>query len=65
VLDVLLVALLLAAVIAALPHARSGNLHPFAPHGWAAIGSAAARLVWSFAGWEAITHLAADFRYRP
>ncbi|WP_306192580.1 MULTISPECIES: APC family permease [unclassified Streptomyces] len=64
VLAVLLVALLLAAVVAALPHAHVRNLHPFAPHGRPAIGSAAALLVWSFAGWEAITHLAADFR-RP
>ncbi|HEY3502331.1 MAG TPA: amino acid permease [Actinocatenispora sp.] len=60
----LLVALLLAAVVAAVPRARVANLHPFAPHGWLAVGSAAALLVWSFAGWEAITHLAADFR-RP
>jgi amino acid efflux transporter len=60
----LLVALLLAAVIASAPYARSENLHPFAPHGWLAIGPAAALLVWSFAGWEAITHLAAEFR-RP
>ncbi|MGW1030096.1 APC family permease [Streptomyces sp. NPDC002577] len=64
VLAVLLVALLLVAVATALPHADVRNLHPFAPHGWPAIGSAAALLVWSFAGWEAITHLAADFR-RP
>ncbi|GAA4205522.1 APC family permease [Actinocatenispora rupis] len=58
----LLVALLLAAVTVAVPRARVANLHPFAPHGWLAVGSAAALLVWSFAGWEAITHLAADFR---
>jgi amino acid efflux transporter len=64
VLAALLVALLLAAVVAAAPRARLSNLHPFAPHGWLAVGSAAALLVWSFAGWEAITHLAADFR-RP
>nr|WP_119611931.1 amino acid permease [Streptomyces acidiscabies] len=63
-LAVLLVALLLVAVATALPHAHVRNLYPFAPHGWPAIGSAAALLVWSFAGWEAITHLAADFR-RP
>jgi amino acid efflux transporter len=63
-LAVLLVALLLTAVVTALPHAHLRNLHPFAPHGRPAIGSAAALLVWSFAGWEAIAHLAADFR-RP
>lgn len=61
---VLLVALLLTAVISAAPHGDTANLRPFAPHGWLAIGPAAALLVWSFAGWEAITHLAADFR-RP
>jgi amino acid efflux transporter len=37
---------------------------PFAPHGWLAIGPAAAVLVWGFAGWEAVTSLAADYR-RP
>ncbi len=60
----LLIALLLAATLTALPHARRDNLHPFAPHGWLAIGPAAAVLVWGFAGWEAVTHLAAEFR-RP
>ncbi|WP_341318579.1 amino acid permease [Paraburkholderia sp. IMGN_8] len=64
VLAALLVALLLAAVAASAPHARLANLHPFAPHGWLAIVPAAALLVWSFAGWEAITHLAGEFR-RP
>jgi amino acid efflux transporter len=60
----LLVLLLLTATITALPHARLENLEPFAPHGWLAIAPAAAVLVWSFAGWEAITSLAGDFR-RP
>ena len=60
----LLTLLLLLSVVTALPHARWSNLTPFAPHGWSAIASATALLVWSFAGWEAITHLAAEFR-RP
>lgn len=60
----LLVTLLLVAVTQSLPHARLDNFQPFAPHGWLAIGPAAALLVWSFAGWEVITHLAAEFR-RP
>jgi amino acid efflux transporter len=58
----LLVLLLLATTAFALPHARLANLSPFAPHGWLAVGPAAAVLVWGFAGWEAVTHLAADFR---
>ncbi|MGQ4512784.1 amino acid permease [Streptomyces sp. DW26H14] len=58
----LLVVVLVVAVTLALPHASTANLRPFAPHGWLAIGPAAALLVWSFAGWEAITHLAGEFR---
>jgi amino acid efflux transporter len=57
----LLITFLLAAVCTSLPHSRLQNLHPFAPHGWLAVGSAAGLLVWSFAGWEAITYLAAEF----
>ena len=60
----LLIVLLLAATLTALPHAKLDNLTPFAPHGWLAIGPAAAVLVWGFAGWEAVTSLAGDYR-RP
>jgi amino acid efflux transporter len=58
----LLIVLLITATVTALPHAHLANLHPFAPHGWLAIGPAAAVLVWGFAGWEVVTSLAADFR---
>ena len=57
-----LAALLLITVLAALPHARLANLHPFAPHGWAGIGAAAAILVWGFAGWEAVSSLSGEYR---
>ena len=60
----LLTVFLLAAVLLSLPHADLGNLRPFAPHGWLAIGPAAALLVWSFVGWETVTYLTAEFR-RP
>jgi len=60
----LLLALLAAAVFSSLPQIRWSNLHPFAPEGWSGIARAAALLVWSFVGWEAITNLAAEFR-RP
>ncbi|HEX4788376.1 MAG TPA: amino acid permease, partial [Actinospica sp.] len=63
-LSVLLTALILAAVVVSLPAARLANLHPFAPHGYLAVGRAAALLVWCFVGWEAVTHLTAEFR-RP
>ncbi len=58
-----LATLLLVATLTALPHAHLANLTPFAPHGWLAIAPAAAVLVWGFAGWEAVTSLAADFRH--
>jgi amino acid efflux transporter len=51
-------------IVVALPHADLGSLTPFAPHGWAAVGTAAAVLVWGFAGWEAVASLAGDYR-RP
>ncbi|WP_433377591.1 APC family permease [Actinoplanes sp. CA-142083] len=57
-----LATLLLVTVATALPHARWANLQPFAPHGWAGIGAAAAVLVWGFAGWEAVSSLSPDYR---
>ena len=57
-----LAALLLVTVVTALPHARPDNLRPFAPHGWAGVGAAAAVLVWGFAGWEAVSSLSAEYR---
>ena len=58
----LLVTLLVAATLTALPHADLANLTPFAPHGWWAIAPAAAVLVWGFVGWEAVTSLAGEMR---
>ncbi|WP_034216093.1 APC family permease [Actinoplanes subtropicus] len=57
-----LATLLLVTVATALPHARWHNLTPFAPHGLAGIGAAAAVLVWGFAGWEAVSSLSPDYR---
>src|SRR5215831_12451886 len=41
--------------------ARAGNWTPFAPHGWLSVGSAAATLMFSFAGWEAVAPLTTRF----
>jgi amino acid efflux transporter len=57
-----LAVLLVTTVITALPHARLANLTPFAPHGWTGVGAAAAVLVWGFAGWEAVSSLAGEYR---
>lgn len=52
------------AICVALPSHAGNNWHPFAPHGWWAVGTAANILVWLFVGWEAVAQLAGDFR-RP
>jgi amino acid efflux transporter len=41
--------------------ARAGNWTPFAPHGFGSIGSAAATLMFSFVGWEAVAPLTTRF----
>jgi len=41
--------------------ARAGNWTPFAPHGWPSVGSAAATLMFSFVGWEAVAPLTTRF----
>jgi amino acid efflux transporter len=62
VLMVLLVALLALAVAVAASYARAENFEPFAPRGYSAVGGVAILLFFCFAGWEAVTHLAAGFR---
>ena len=57
-----LAALLLVAVVSALPESRAANWTPFAPHGWGAVGTAASLLMLSFIGWEAVSHLAGELR---
>jgi amino acid efflux transporter len=60
-----LVALLLTVVVVAVAGsahaARAANWTPFAPHGWPAIGRAAATLIFSFVGWEAVAPLTSQF----
>jgi amino acid efflux transporter len=58
----LLTAVIIAAVVGAGPAARGANWLPFAPHGWASIGHAAATLMFSFVGWEAVAPLTGRFR---
>jgi amino acid efflux transporter len=53
---------LVAATLAAIPHMNSAALTPFMPDGWSSVGHAAILLFFAFFGWEAITHLSAEFR---
>ena len=51
----LLTSVVVVAVAGSATAARAGNWAPFAPHGWLSVGSAAATLMFSFAGWEAVS----------
>ncbi len=57
-----LVVLVAVAAVGAAPAARAGHWTPFAPNGWWAVGRAAAVLMLSFVGWEAISPLVARLR---
>jgi amino acid efflux transporter len=54
-----LVVLVVVAIVGSAPSARMTNWTPFAPHGWASVGSATSVLALSFVGWEAIAPLTA------
>lgn len=60
-----LVAVLVVVVVLAVggsaSHAKAASWTPFAPHGWGAIGQAAATLMLSFVGWEAVAPLTSRF----
>ncbi|MEU3645897.1 APC family permease [Lentzea sp. NPDC034063] len=55
----LLLAVVAISVVGGAFAAHAENWMPFAPHGWAAVGSAAAPLMLSFVGWEAAAPLTA------
>lgn len=54
--------ILVLAIAAAAPRMHTAALHPFAPHGLAGVGQAVIVLFFAFAGWEAVAHLAEEFR---
>jgi amino acid efflux transporter len=64
VLSGLLVVIVVGVIVVAAPAADSSNFSPLLPHGWAGVGLAVSLFVWAFAGWEAVTHIAGEFR-RP
>ncbi|MDH2443509.1 amino acid permease [Amnibacterium sp. CER49] len=64
VLTAALLAIVAWVVIAALPQMRPARWTPFLPHSWSGVAIGISLNVWAFAGWEAVTHLAGEFR-RP
>lgn len=63
VLTAALVLLVVGAVALSLPQADASNWRPFLPNGWGGVGLAISLFVWAFAGWEAVTHIAGEFRH--
>jgi amino acid efflux transporter len=59
---IVLVALIAVAVLGSSGRLRADRWTPFAAHGWASIGSAAAVLMLSFVGWEAIAPMTGRLR---
>jgi amino acid efflux transporter len=57
----LLTAVVIVAVAGSATAARAANCAPFASHGWLSVGSAAATLMFSFVGWEAVAPLTTRF----
>jgi amino acid efflux transporter len=57
----LLTVVVVVAAAGSAPGARAANWAPFAPHGWLSVGSAAATLMFSFVGWEAVAPLTTRF----
>jgi amino acid efflux transporter len=61
-LTALLLVVVVGVVAVSAPAADPGNFEPFMPRGWAGVGLAVSLFVWAFAGWEAVTHIAGEFR---
>jgi amino acid efflux transporter len=57
-----LIVLLVALVLVSLPHVQEHFFHPFSTNGVAGVGQSAILIFWSFLGWEAIAHLAEEFK---
>jgi amino acid efflux transporter len=62
VLTAILIVVVVGVVALSLPHAKASNFTPFLPHGWEGVGLGISLFVWAFAGWEAVTHIAAEFK---
>jgi amino acid efflux transporter len=62
VFSALLVAVVVGVVASAAPAVRVVHFTPFLPHGWSGVAVAISLFVWAFAGWEAVTHIAGEFR---
>ena len=56
-------AILLASVLASVPHMSAARFRPWMPHGWVPVGRAMALLFWAFVGWEMLGHMTEEFTH--
>ena len=61
-LTALLVVIIILVVALAVPAVDLANFEPLLPNGIAGVGLAISLLIWAVSGWEAVTHLAAEFK---
>ncbi|MBX3100357.1 MAG: amino acid permease [Salinibacterium sp.] len=61
-LTALLLVVVIGVVAVSAPGVEPANFTPFLPRGLAGVGLAISLFVWAFAGWEAVTHIAGEFR---
>ena len=57
-----LVVIIVVVVALAVPAVDPANFEPLLPYGIAGVGLAVSLLIWAVSGWEAVTHLAAEFK---
>lgn len=57
-----IVVLLLLTIAVSVPKMHSDGFHPLLPHGWPAVGTAAALIMWAYVGWENVSSIAEEFR---
>ncbi|HMH58123.1 MAG TPA: amino acid permease [Galbitalea sp.] len=62
VLTGVLIVVVIGVVALTLPEARVSRFTPFLPHGWIGVGAGVSLFIWAFAGWEAVTHIAGEFK---
>lgn len=56
-----LVVIIVIVVALAIPAVDAANFEPLLPHGLTGVGLAISLMIWAVSGWEAVTHLAAEF----
>ncbi|WP_058304572.1 amino acid permease [Gorillibacterium timonense] len=57
-----IIVVLAAGIAVSIPHLSREAFTPFLPNGWLSVGKATALLFWCFIGWEAVSHLSAEFK---